>query len=206
MLDRIIWQGGGSFRITGLPSIQIALWRVVKQAAAPDIMLIGQDDYDQCSPADVAKLRGDNTIILGSQRVADIIHGATVLRAWQSIQLGKATIRAVPAPSAIPDRRAGAPDGLGFVISLDFYDIYYVGSTQHVPEMALRPDILLLPLAVGGRLSLDAALALVSELKPRWAIPYNWGGAGAAASALDARSFQSRSGEHTVVRLLEATP
>ena len=205
MLDRIVWQGGGSFRIEGAPSIQIAPWRVVKRQSPTDIILIGHERYDHCSPADVAKLRGDDTIVIGSQRVAELIPGTTALRDWQSITLGKATIRAMPA--AAPGkggREQGA--GLGFVISLDYYDIYYAGESQLAAgASALQPDILLLPIDGYGRNSLEEALRLVAALKPRWAIPYNWG-AGAAATRLDARSFQSRAAENTTVRLLQATP
>ncbi len=207
VLDRIIWQGGGSFRILGAPSIQIAPWRVVKQEAPPDIILIGHDYYDHCSPADVAKLRGENTAIIGNQRVAEIIPGTTVLRDWQSISLGKATIRAIPAHASGDQRQSGGQGGLGFVISLDYYDIYYVGDSQLAPGMPLlRPDILLLPIDGRGRLSLEDALKLVDLLKPRWAIPYNWGGPSAGASEMDAKSFQNRGGKDTIVRLLEVTP
>ena len=203
MLDRIVWQGGGSFRIDGAPSIQIAPWRVVRQETPPDIILIGHDHYDHCSPADVAKLRGENTIIIGNQRVAEIIPGAAVLRDWQSMRIDKTTIRAIPAH---PSTQRGDA-GLGFLISLDFYDIYYVGESLPARgALTLRPDILLLPIDGRGRLSLDDSLELVSALKPRWAIPYNWGGHGAAATLMDARAFQSRAGEDTTVHLLEATP
>ena len=200
MLDRIKWQGGGSFRIEGEPSIQIAPWRVARQAKLPDVILIGSDRYDHCSPADVAKLRGADTQIIGSQRVADVLDGATVLRAWQSIRVGKATITAVPAIAANSGDHSAT---LGFRISLDMHDIYYVGdSAQTASSQVIRPDILMLPIGGGrGRMTLDEALRLVEMLKPRWAIPYNWGG-GSGATELDARSFQSRVGDGAEAILL----
>lgn len=206
MLDRIKWQGGGSFRIDGEPTIQIAPWRVVRQASPPDIILIGHDHFDHCSPADVAKLRGAQTKVIGSRRVAEIIEDTIVLREWQSIRLSNATIRAVPAISRRSDKIASAIGGLGFVVSIGYYDIYYVGDAKLVPGMeVLQPDIVLLPIDGKGQLSLEEALTLVALLKPRWAIPYNWGGAGLQATEIDARSFQSRVGEGTEVRLLQPT-
>ena len=200
MLDRIKWQGGGSFRIDGEPSIQIAPWRVARQAKLPDVILIGSDRYDHCSPADVAKLRGAETQIIGSLRIAQIIDDVTALRAWQSIRVGKATITAVPAMAA---NSGDANATLGFRISLDMHDIYYVGnSTGAADAHVIRPDILLLPIGGDrGRMTLDEALRLVESLKPRWAIPYNWGG-GSGATELDARSFQSRVGDGTEAILL----
>ncbi|MCY4147245.1 MAG: MBL fold metallo-hydrolase [Chloroflexi bacterium] len=206
MLDKIKWQGGGSFRIDGEPTIQIAPWRVVRQASPPDIILIGHDHFDHCSPADVAKLRGAQTTIIGSQRVAEIIEGTIMLREWQSIRLQNATIRAVPAISRRAEQNASAAGGLGFVVSIGYYDIYYVGDARLVAGMeVLRPDIVLLPIDGSGQLSIEAALELIALLQPRWAIPYNWGGTGPQATELDARSFQSRAGEATEVRLLQPT-
>ncbi|MYI41589.1 MAG: hypothetical protein F4063_06615, partial [Chloroflexi bacterium] len=195
MLDKIKWQGSGSFRIDGEPTIQVAPWRVVKPATPPDIILIGQDDFDHCSPADVEKISGAQTKFIGSRRVAARIEGTVVLREWQSIRLNNATIRAVPALSRRADPTPGASGGLGFVISLGFYDIYYVGDAKLVPGMqVLKPDILLLPIDGLGQQPLEEALKLVALLQPRWAIPYNWGGGGRQATELAARSFQSRVG------------
>ena len=206
VLDRIKWQGGGSFRIDGEPTIQIAPWRVVRQASPPDIILIGHDRFDHCSPADVAKLRGAHTKVVGSRRVAEIIEGTIVLREWQSIRLSNATIRAVPAISRRAEQNARAIDGLGFVVSIGYFDIYYVGDAKLTPGMGmLQPDIALLPIDGSGQHSLEEALKLVALLQPRWAIPYNWGGAGSQATEMDARSFQSRVGEGTEVRLLQPT-
>ena len=92
------------------------------------------------------------------------------------------------------------------MISLDFFDIYYVGDSGIIPGMEyLRPDILLLPIDGYGRLSVAEALQLVEMMKPDWAIPYNWGGAGEEATQLDAQSFKSRVTGTTQVRLLPVT-
>lgn len=203
MIERIQWQGGGSFAIVGTPFIQIAPWRVVKRDKPPDVILIGHDHYDHCSPADVAKIRGENTVVIGNESVANVIEGALVLRAWQSVSVDRASVKAVPAYSPSDPRHPPEAGGLGFVISLDFYDIYYVGDSQFVPEMAhIRPDIALLPIDGYGRLTVDEALRLVDLQEPRWAIPYNWGGAGEEATHLDAQSFKSRARGATETLLL----
>lgn len=206
MIDRIRWQGHSSFAIDGSTVIQIAPWRVVKRDSPPDVVLIGHDHYDHCSPADVAKIRGKRTMIIGNESVARVIQDTVVLRDWQSFSLDRASITAVPAYSASDPRHPREAGGLGFVISLDFFDIYYVGDSGIVPEMAhLRPDILILPIDGYGRLSLDEALRLVEMLEPRWAIPYNWGGVGEEATQLDAQSFKGRVRGATEVVLLPIT-
>ena len=203
LIDRIQWQGGGSFAIHGSPFIQIAPWRVVKREKPPDVILIGHDHYDHCSPADVAKIRGERTMIIGNEAVANIIEGTVVLRPWQSISVDRASVKAVPAYSPGDPRHPWEAGGLGFVISLDFFDIYYAGDSRIVPEMAhIQPDIALLPIDGYGRLTVDEALRLLEILQPRWAIPYNWGGAGEQATLLDAQRFQSRARGATEARLL----
>ncbi len=203
MIERIQWQGHGSFAIAGSLFIQIAPWRVVKRASPPDVILIGHDHYDHCSPADVEKIRGEHTVIIGNKNVARVIDNTTVLREWHSISVDRASIKAIPAYSASDPRHPPEAGGLGFVISLDYFDIYYVGDSQIVPGMEhLRPDIVLLPIDGYGRLTAAEALCLIDMLQPRWAIPYNWGGAGEEATQLDAQSFKSRVRGRTEVLLL----
>jgi len=206
LIERIEWQGHGSFAIKGSPAIQIAPWRVVKREAPPDLILIGHDHYDHCSPADVEKIRGEGTVIIGNESVARAISGTTVLREWHSIRVNQASVKAVPAFAPGDPRHPPEAGGLGFVISLDYFDIYYVGDSKIVPGMErLSPDIVLLPIDGYGRLSADEALHLIDTLQPRWAIPYNWGGAGEEATHLDAQSFKSRAGDQTEVLLLPIT-
>ncbi len=207
MIDRIRWQGHGSFAIEGTPSIQIAPWRVVKTDAPPDLILLGHDHYDHCSPADVEKIRGENTLIVGSESAGRVIPGTQVLRGWQSINVGKANIKAIPALSSRDPRDQKGDGRLGFLISLDLYDIYYVGEADTIGETSyLKPDIILLPIDGYGRLSVTDAARLVESMQPRWAIPYNWGGAGEEATQLDAQSFQSQVAGNTEVLLLPVTP
>lgn len=145
-------------------------------------------------------------MIIGNESVSRIIRGTVLLREWQSISLERASITAVPAYSANDPRHPRDAGGLGFVISLDFFDMYYVGDSGIVPEIAhLRPDIILLPIDGYGRLSVDEALRLVDMLEPRWAIPYNWGGVGEEATHLDAQSFNGRVRGATEVVLLPIT-
>ncbi len=207
MIEKIKWQGHSSFLIDGHPRIQIAPWRVVQADSPPDIILVGHDHYDHCSPADIEKIRGASTAVIGNAAVARAVAGTQVIRDWQSISLGKASIKAVPAYSLNDPRHPKVDKGLGFVISIDFYDIYYVGDSNIVPEMSLlRPDILLVPIDGYGRMSVDEALRLVTMLEPRWTIPYNWGRAGEEATSLDAQSFKVRAASHSEVLLLSFSP
>lgn len=192
MIDRIRWLGYGSFAITGTPLIYINPWRVVRETLQPDAILIGHDHYEHFSPADVHKVRGPDTQILSNEQVASQIEGCTVLRPWQSIRVGDARVTAVPAYSPDSVHHPQESGGLGFVVSLNLYDIYYAGDTQKIPEMALiKPDIAILPIDGVGTLTLTEAVDVVRMMRPRWVIPSNWGSNPEGASPVDAQLFKT---------------
>ena len=189
MIDRIDWLGHGSFVIQGPPLIYINPWRIARSAFLADVILVSNDQYDHCSPADVEKLRGPQTVVVGNETAADVLDDALVLRSWQSVNVGDARITAVPAYT-FSDYYPVSKGGLGYVISLDTYDIYYAGTTDFVPELAhIRCDVAILPLAAGpGTLNLERAVELVRSLQARWVIPSHWGTYG--GTTLDVQALE----------------
>ncbi len=201
MIDQIDWLGHASFRINGAPLIYIDPWRVPRSAPSADVILITHDHYDHCSPADVEKLRNPSTLIVGNAGAAAVIEGVTVLRAWQSINAGRACIKTVPAYNGYHPQSF---ECLGFVISLNHYDIYYAGDTDVIPEMdRIHPDIAILP--IGGRQTMSAATAVeaVQRLRPRWVIPSHWGSPSEGGTSFDARQFMQAAEPLADVRLLD---
>ncbi|MEO8396574.1 MAG: MBL fold metallo-hydrolase, partial [Chloroflexota bacterium] len=120
MIDQIQWLGHSSFAILGDPLIYINPRRVTRIPRPADAILISNEHYEYCSTADIEKLRGPNTQIIASGRAAQMIENCTVLRPWQSISVGRACIKGIPAYSP----RLGSLDegGLGFVISVNYFD------------------------------------------------------------------------------------
>lgn len=206
MLDQIQWLGHGSFIIQGPPLIYINPWRVTRKAFHADVILVGHDHYDHCSLADIEKLRGPATKIIGNEAVAREIEGCTILRPWQSVTVDRARINAVPAYSPQDSRHPLSAGGLGFVISLNLYDIYYAGDTQAIPEMArLCPDIAILPIDGNGTLTVNDAVQVVKQMHPRWVIPCNWGAPNEGAARTDAYAFQKAVGDAAEVVILPPT-
>jgi len=201
MIDAIEWLGHASFRIQGPPLIYIDPWRIPRGASAADVILITHDHYDHCSPADVDKIRTPSTIVVTNGMAAQLIEGGITLRPWQSINVGRACIKAIPAYNS---HHPPTFEGLGFVIALNQYDIYYAGDTDLIPEMErIHPDIAILP--IGGRqtMNVDMALEAVRKLKPHWVIPSHWGSATEGGTILDARQFAQRIESVAEARLLQ---
>jgi L-ascorbate metabolism protein UlaG (beta-lactamase superfamily) len=193
IIERIQWLGHGSFRIQGPPLIYINPWCVASGPFLADAVLVSHDHYDHCSPGDVCKLAGAGTMVIANELAADFLSECDdvhVLRPWQSINVGHVNIKAIPAYTPYSAAHAPEAGGLGFVISLDRYDIYYAGDTGVIPEMAqLYADIVMLPIDGQDTMTPREAAELVNRMKPRYAIPYNWGNPNLGASKGDVREF-----------------
>jgi L-ascorbate metabolism protein UlaG (beta-lactamase superfamily) len=195
MIDNIQWLGYGSFRIQGPPLIYIHPWRVVRSTFHAEVILIGNEHYASCSTADVRKLTGPETKILGNEAVKEEIPDCEILRPWQSITIENASIKGIPAYSTKRMQYPKEAGGLGFVISVNLYDIYYAGNTEITPEMDLiRPDIAILPIAGDGMLDIEGAVEVVKKMRPRWVIPSHWGDVGESATHISAQEFKKAVG------------
>jgi L-ascorbate metabolism protein UlaG (beta-lactamase superfamily) len=205
MLDRIQWLGHGSFALETLPRIYINPRRIPSVDAPADIILLSHEHHDHFSPADVQKLCDAHTQIICNERVARELSRCTVVRSWQSVTCGRAKVTAVPAYSPNDSRHPLADGGLGFIISLNFYDIYYAGDTQIIPEMErINPDIALLPIDGRGTLNVEEAAAATQIMRPKWVIPYNWGASVSGATRLDALRLAREVGDAAQVVLPDA--
>jgi L-ascorbate metabolism protein UlaG (beta-lactamase superfamily) len=200
MIENIKWLGHGSFLIQGSPIIYINPWKISRRVFHADLILITHDHYEHFSQADVEKLRGPDTLVVSNSRVAEELDGTTVLRPWHSLTVDRASIKAVPAYS--PDSLAHPIEngGLGFVISLNFYDIYYAGDTQIIPEMdQIHPDIAILPIDGNGTLTIEEAAKVTRKMRPRWVIPSNWNDRPDGATSIDALQFRDLVGDTSQV-------
>ncbi|MCZ7544641.1 MAG: MBL fold metallo-hydrolase [Anaerolineae bacterium] len=113
-----------------------------------------------------------------------------VLRPWQSINIGDVNIQGVPAYTPYSAAHAREAGGLGFVISVSRFDIYYAGDTGPIPEMdRIRADIVLVPINERATMSPEEAAGVVNRMRPRFAVPYNWG-SDIGASKGDALDFR----------------
>ena len=174
----------------------------------PDLraVLLSHDHYDHCSLADIEKLRGPHTLVIGNERVAAEIGDCMVIRPWQCVTIDRVSVKAVPAYSPNHWRHPADEGGLGFVISANMYDIYYAGDTQRIPEMAdIQPDIAILPIDGDGTMNAQEAAELVETMRPRWAIPSNWGTASEGASKAEALAFKEQAEGICEVCLLPQT-
>lgn len=191
MIDRIRWLGHASFCIEDSPRIMIDPWRVVDTGTPPDVILVSHEHYDHCSPADVNKLIGPNTRVIASRTAAEHLDcEATVLRPWQVINIGRACIKAVPAYTFNGEHPAHRDD-LGFVISLNYTDIYYAGDTDFIPELrGIHCDIAILPAGKRGLMPPKDAADFVRNAGAKYVIPSHIGNTMESARRMNVQVFE----------------
>jgi len=174
MIHDIQWLGHSSFILKTSPSMALNPWRIAERALM-DFILVSHEHYDHFSPPDIQKLSGPRTRIIANERIAQLMDGVTILRPWQSLAFDTCRITAIPAYSPNDPRRPQERGDLGFLISLDDYDLYYAGDTDLIPEMSrLHPDVVILPIDDNATLSVERAAQAVSIMRPSVVIPCNW--------------------------------
>lgn len=184
MLDRIHWLGHATFRINGGADedgsvVYIDPWRLPAGSPPADVILISHDHPDHFSPMDIAAIHTGETLIFGSQRVAERADWPVqMLRPWQagSTACRSVCVRAVPAYTPSYAYHAKSYGGLGFIISMMLHDIYYAGDTELIPEMEkIGCDIALLPVGGAHTMTPEEAVEAAKLLKPRHAVPMHYG-------------------------------
>jgi L-ascorbate metabolism protein UlaG (beta-lactamase superfamily) len=192
MLRRLHWLGHASFRLDGPPAIYIDPYELEGDPPQAGIILVSHEHYDHCSPADVGRICGPDTVIVASRSAARKLRGdVRALAPGERVKLGEIEVEAVPAYNVdkpFHPRRGGH---VGFVVTVDSERLYFAGDTDHIPEMGdIECDVALLP--VGGTYTMDAeeAARAASEIGPRIAVPMHYGsGIGTPADGARFRSL-----------------
>lgn len=199
MLDRIQWLGNSAFVLHGPPNIYLNPSTIVAEdAPAADAVLVTRATYENCAPKALDQLCSPDTPVFANTAFADCLYGRNVqvLRAWQSGNVGRARVTAVPPhPAQLSEQSQGGTPPVAFLVSLDYYDVYYAGEQIVLPDtIALQPDIAILPVrnVRTGLLELEHTREVVNVLRPRWVIPSNWATNG--RGYLDLKSFEEAVG------------
>ena len=183
VINRIHWLGHASFRINGPPHddgtvVYIDPWRLPPDSPPADLILVSHDYHDHCSIHDIDLISDNDTVIIANRRAATQIGPmAQPIEPWRGgITVKDVFIRAVPAYTLNKAYHAREFGGLGFLISMMKYDIYFAGDTDLIPEMEkIGCDIALLPVGGAFTMNSDEAAEAVRCMRPRYAIPMHFG-------------------------------
>jgi len=190
MRENIAWLGHASVKIRGKQVVYIDPWKLRTGSEKADVILISHSHRDHLSPADVDKIRKEETIIVTTADAAAGLQGdVRIVRPGDRITIGDMEIEAVPSYNRNKAFHPRKNDWLGFIITMGGKRIYFGGDTDLIPEMKdIRADIVILP--VGGTYTMTAEEAAEAAriIGPEVAIPVHCGDL--VGTMEDARRFR----------------
>ena len=177
VVKKINWLGHDTFRIDADKIIYIDPFEIQSGGPQADLILITHEHFDHCSTEDVAKIQGDQTIIVTEKNSAEKLSGdVRVVKPGDLVTIDDIKIETVPSYNTDKEFHPKANDWLGFIVEIQGVRIYHAGDADFIPEMKdLKVDIALLP--VSGTYVMTAAQAAEAALaiNPKLAIPMHYG-------------------------------
>jgi L-ascorbate metabolism protein UlaG (beta-lactamase superfamily) len=204
LVKRLYWLGHDSFRLEGPPVIYFDPWKLKGQHPVADLVLVSHEHADHCSPDDVKRVSGPDTVVVCNEGSAEKLPGARTMVPGDRLSVAGVEIEAVRAYNVNKFRSPGVPfhpkeaDHVGYVVTVEGARIYHTGDTDHIPEMAdIDCDVALLPVSGTYVMTVEEAVEAARTIGPEIVVPMHYGsGIGTAG---DGERFAELYGGRVVV-------
>lgn len=176
MVKDIHWLGHDTFKVIGEKVIYTDPFKIKKKDKA-DIVLITHEHYDHCSPEDVKKIQGADTIIVATPDCAKKLAGnIKTVKPGDKINVAGVEIEAVSAYNTNKQFHTRDKNWVGYIFTVKGQRIYIAGDTDRIPEMKnIKADIALLPVSGTYVMTAEEAIQAALDIKPKIAIPMHYG-------------------------------
>jgi L-ascorbate metabolism protein UlaG (beta-lactamase superfamily) len=176
MFQNIQWLGHDTFRIVGEKVIFTDPFKLSRHDTA-DIILITHEHYDHCSPEDVKKIQGKDTVIVApSDCVSKLGGDVRGVKPGDRIEISGVPIDVVPSYNRDKKFHPKDKGWVGYIFTLLGKRIYLAGDTDYIPEMKnFRADVALLPVSGTYVMTAEEAVQAALDINPEVAIPMHYG-------------------------------
>jgi L-ascorbate metabolism protein UlaG (beta-lactamase superfamily) len=145
-------------------------------------VLVSHEHHDHCSPDDVKKVSGPETVVLASASAVAELPGARAIKPGESVSVAGVDVEAVRAYNVDKFRSPGVPfhpreaDQVGYVVTVEGVRVYFAGDTDHIPEMAeIECDLALLPVSGKYVMTVEEAAEAARTINPQIVVPMHYG-------------------------------
>ncbi len=175
MINDIHWLGHDTFKIVGEEVLYTDPFKIKKKDTA-DIILITHEHFDHCSPEDVKKIQGSDTVVVATPDCAGKLSGnVKTMKPGDKITVKGIDIEAVPAYNTNKQFHPKANDWVGYIFTVKGQRIYLAGDTDYIPEMkTFKVDIALLPVSGTYVMTAEEAVKAALDINPKTAIPMHY--------------------------------
>jgi L-ascorbate metabolism protein UlaG (beta-lactamase superfamily) len=175
-VKKVTWLGHDGFRIDAGKTIYFDPYQIKKGPEA-DLIFISHEHFDHCSPEDVAKIQGKETVIVTEKDSAKKLSGdVRVMKPGESLTVDDVKILAVPSYNTNKNFHPKGNSWLGFVVEIDGVKVYHAGDADFIPEMKdLEVDVALIPVSGTYVMTSAEAVQAAQAINPKLAIPMHYG-------------------------------
>jgi L-ascorbate metabolism protein UlaG (beta-lactamase superfamily) len=173
---KIQWLGHDGFRIDAVKTIYFDPYEITGGPKA-DLICISHEHFDHCSPEDVARIQGSDTVIITEKDSAKKLTGdVRILKPGETLTLDDIKVQAVPSYNTDKAFHPKANNWLGFVVEVEGVKVYHAGDCDFIPEMKdLEVDIAFLPVSGTYVMTAEQAVEAALAINPKLAIPMHYG-------------------------------
>jgi L-ascorbate metabolism protein UlaG (beta-lactamase superfamily) len=174
--NKMHWLGHDAIRIDAGVTVYFDPFKIGPGPLA-DIIFISHDHYDHCSPEDLAKIQGPDTVIVTAESCRNKVSGKVeIVAPGDSLIVKDIPVQAVASYNINKKFHPKNNRWLGFVIEIDGVRIYHAGDTDMIEEMGnIKTDIALLPVSGTYVMTAEEAAEAALVIKPSVAIPMHYG-------------------------------